>query len=62
MLEDGQEVMIAIMATEELKIIRKKMQDFVEEFEAFFGELIQEWIGDTRVFLPTKQLVSKHFG
>ena len=62
MLEEGAQVLLAVMATEELKTIRSKMMEFLMEFEDFFGELIQEWKGDTRVFMPTKRLVEKTFG
>jgi hypothetical protein len=62
MLEQGQQIIVAVMTLEDLKTIRHKMQDFIEEFELFFGELIADWIGDTRVFSPAKQIANKHFG
>jgi len=61
MLEEGRDVIVALMALEELGILRRKVQDFLDEFERFFGKLVAEWAGDPRVFSPTAELVNKHF-
>jgi hypothetical protein len=61
LLEEGKECIVAVMALEELNAIRSRMIDFLEDFESFYGTLISEWEGDTRLFAPTKQLVTRHF-
>ncbi|MBD3405213.1 MAG: hypothetical protein GF411_03640 [Candidatus Lokiarchaeota archaeon] len=60
-LEEGREVIVAVMALEELGTIRAKTQDFLEDFQRFFGELINDWSGDPKVFSPAKELVQNHF-
>jgi hypothetical protein len=62
LLEEGRDVIVALMALDELDIIRSKLQDFLEEFQLFFGELIAEWEGNPRVFSPTREIVIRHFG
>ncbi|MFW9998144.1 MAG: hypothetical protein ACFFD4_39245, partial [Candidatus Odinarchaeota archaeon] len=61
MLEEGKHVMLAVLSTEELRAIRCRMVDFVDEFESFFAELLDRYGTDTKVFLPTRKLVEKHF-
>ncbi|TXT54645.1 MAG: membrane protein of unknown function [Candidatus Thorarchaeota archaeon] len=60
-LEEGREVIVAVMALEELDIIREKTQDFLEDFQRFFSELIGDWSGDPKIFSPAKELVANHF-
>ena len=62
MMEEGSQIILAVMVTEELKTVRNKMLDFVVDFESFFEELLQDWRGELKVFSPTKRLVEKHFG
>ncbi len=62
MLEHGKSVTLALLADEELPILRKMMQIFLEEFQAFFGELIEMWEGDVIVFSPTERIIQKVFG
>jgi hypothetical protein len=61
LLEEGENILVAIITIKELKIIRQKLQEFLEEFQDFFGELISKGIADTTVFLPAKKLAEKHF-
>ncbi len=61
MLEEGRDIIVALMALEELKEIRRRLQDFLEEFERFFGRLVTEWGGDPAVFSPTAEIVARHF-
>lgn len=61
LFEEGEEVLTALLALKELKILRRKMEDFTAKFESFFGEVLKDWSGDTRVFLPTRQLVEEFF-
>ncbi len=69
LVEEGEKVLVALVAMEELKIIRKKMREFLEEFQDFYRDLLVSkmdgqgrYNGDVQVFLPTKNLVKKHFG
>ncbi len=69
LVEEGEKVLVALVAMEELKVIRKKMRDFVEEFQDFYRDLLESkmdvqgrYNGDIQAFLPTKTLVKKHFG
>ncbi len=62
LLEESKNAIIAVVTTTELKSIRQKMIILLQEFEAFFGEVIEKSTGcDMNVFLPTKTLVSKIF-
>ncbi len=61
MLEETEHVILAIMASEELKIIRDHMIEFIMEFESFFSDVFDSWNSNTVVFLPTKKLVEKYF-
>ncbi|MFX0091971.1 MAG: hypothetical protein ACFFBD_09430 [Candidatus Hodarchaeota archaeon] len=54
MLEEGPHIILALMATEELKTLRNRMLDFIVDFETLFVELLSDWRGDTRVFVPTR--------
>ncbi|MCK4797058.1 MAG: hypothetical protein KAT05_06725, partial [Spirochaetes bacterium] len=61
MLEKGEFVRVAVMSTQELGIIRKKMKHFLEEFELFFAEFLQNFSGNVYVFSPTTTIADKHF-
>jgi hypothetical protein len=60
-IEEGLYTILAVIVTEELKIIRNKMLDFVVDFEAFFEDFLKDWCGNTRVFTPAKKIVEKYF-
>lgn len=62
LLEEGELITLALIATKDLKITRNKMRAFIQEFESFFETFLLEWNGDSRVYAPSKQLVAKHFG
>lgn len=61
LIEESDNLILAVFTTRELKIIRKKMKIFMEEFQSFFKELIDLNITNLTSFLPTKRLVQKHF-
>jgi MFS family permease len=62
LIEESNHVLVAIVAVDDLKAIRNKMQAFLIEFEEFFGELMEKGAGcDTNMFLPTKALVNRIF-
>jgi MFS family permease len=60
-LEEGSHIMLAVLATEELKAIRNRMLNFIDDFEFLFEDLLIDWDGVTKVFLPAKRLIEKHF-
>lgn len=62
MIEEGEKVIVAVITTKELKTIRKKMKNFLDEFQIFFSDFIQDEIANTQLFTPSKALVSKYFG
>ncbi len=61
LIEETDDLILTVFTVKELKIIRKKMKTFLEEFHAFFKELIDLKITNVTSFLPTKRLVQKHF-
>jgi hypothetical protein len=63
LIEEGEEIIVALFIVKELKkVIRRKMQDFIIEFQDFFEELINLEGVDQQVFLPARKLVEKYFG
>ena len=61
LLEEGENIIIALISIKDLKILRKKMKEFLKEFQEFFGELLKEKTAEIEVFLPTKKLITKYF-
>ncbi|MFW9995099.1 MAG: MFS transporter [Candidatus Odinarchaeota archaeon] len=61
LFEHSSRITLALLAVEDLAILRKKMRSFLAEFELFFGKLIDQWMGDTIVFSPAERLVKTNF-
>jgi len=61
LIEEGEKVLVAFISTQELKIIRKKIQDFLEDFEILFEDLLNLEIANINAFLPAKTIVRKYF-
>ncbi|MFX0100863.1 MAG: MFS transporter [Candidatus Hodarchaeota archaeon] len=61
LIDYGEHVTTALIASEELKILRNKLEFFTQEFEEFFQDVLKEWVGEVTVFLPTKTLVERIF-
>ncbi len=61
LLEYGKNVMVALLTTENLSVLRNKLEIFLEEFETFFIDIFPVWKGDTTVFLPANVLVERIF-
>jgi predicted regulator of Ras-like GTPase activity (Roadblock/LC7/MglB family) len=61
MLEEGQNIILAVMIREEVKLIRKRMIGFISDFELTFEKSLKERINDTEVFEPTKEIIEKYF-
>ncbi|NHI91012.1 MAG: hypothetical protein EAX96_00830 [Candidatus Lokiarchaeota archaeon] len=60
-VEQGKNVILALMVKVEQDIIQEKMKMFVKEFETFFRDIISIWKGDLEYFKPTKALIEKIF-
>ena len=62
MIEEGKKVTVALIALQELGILRKKLRDFTEEFEFMFSDLLSyHRIAEINVFSPAWILVQKYF-
>ncbi len=61
LIEESPKILVAVITLKELKIIRQKMQTFLEEFQEFFGEVIDSGLTDMRVYSPAKRLAEKFF-
>jgi len=60
-IEEGKHVIMALIALHEIKKIRKKMQEFLDDFEDFFDDALVKGIAETQLFMPTAKIVQKHF-
>ncbi|MFX0102183.1 MAG: hypothetical protein ACFFCS_21635 [Candidatus Hodarchaeota archaeon] len=60
LLEESDELFVVVLSFKEYNTIRAKMKAFLKDFQDFFEEIIDR--NDITVFLPTKKLVTKHFG
>ena len=60
-IEEGKHVIIALIALHEIKKIRKKMQEFLDDFEDFFEDALLKGIAEVQLFMPTTKIVQKHF-
>jgi len=65
LINHSENVVFALVVKEELIVIRKKIEAFIEDFNASFSEFTKD-IGfsgvDMRIFKPIEQLAVKHFG
>lgn len=61
LIEESEKIIVAVITMKDLKVIRQKLQEFLEEFQSFFRELIDEWPLDLRIFSPAKRIAEKHF-
>ena len=60
-IEEGKHVIMALIARHEIKKIRKKMQEFLDDFEDFFDDALVKGIAETQLFMPTRKIVQKYF-
>jgi len=60
-LEEGEEIFIALVSKKDLNILRSKLCDFLDEFHQMFNELLKTETNDGLVFSPAKSLIQKHF-
>ncbi|MFX1238243.1 MAG: hypothetical protein ACFE8P_11050, partial [Promethearchaeota archaeon] len=61
LIEEGDNVFLAIISKQDHPIIRKKMEMFLEKFERKFENLLKEVVVNTRLFLSTKEIVKEYF-
>jgi hypothetical protein len=65
LINHSEKVVFALVVKEELIVIRKKLEAFIEDFNTSFSEFTKD-IGftgvDMRLFSPIKHLAEKHFG
>lgn len=61
LLEESNDVIVVVISLKELESIRIRMKEFLEEFLAFYGEILETFIGNVTAFKPTKRLVEKCF-
>lgn len=62
MFEYGTHVVGVLFATDNFFLIRRKLREFVEDFESQFRAELRDLHGDVEAFTATKRLVTKHFG
>ncbi|MHA1168749.1 MAG: hypothetical protein ACTSRU_13055, partial [Candidatus Hodarchaeales archaeon] len=62
MIEYGKFVFTAIFAEDNSAIIRKKLRDFLDEFEKIHTKDLVDWLGDLSPFTEDATLVEKYFG
>ncbi|MFX0098272.1 MAG: hypothetical protein ACFFCS_01750 [Candidatus Hodarchaeota archaeon] len=59
LIEEGDDVFVVMFSLKDYAIIRKKLKAFLEEFEYFFEDVMDD--NNVRVFIPTKKILAKHF-
>lgn len=60
-IEHGKRVMGVLIAEQELEILKYHLSQLVKEFEVFFHITMDDWRGDTGLFLPTKNIIKRIF-
>ncbi len=61
MVEQGASAMFVLILKEESSFLEYKLRSFAEEFQNFFKEVLQHWIGEMEVFKPTRTLIQRVF-
>lgn len=61
LIEEGENVFLSIICDKELPIIRKRMLQFLQDFETFFKELIERDAIETTSFISALRFVEKYF-
>lgn len=60
-LNHGSFVTSALIVSEDLKVLHRKLEIFTNEFEKFFGALFKSWVGDTSIFTPGQVIAERLF-
>ena len=61
LIESRDRIIMALIATQDLKILRNKMTNFLDEFEDMFDQALDTNVSDTSRFYPAKVIVKKYF-
>lgn len=61
MLEQSKDVSFILILEEASVFVRYKLKVFSEDFQTFFKESLQTWMGETGTFQPAKTLVRRVF-
>ena len=61
LLEEGDTIFVALFSIKELKIIRRKLEAFLHEFEEIFKEPLKNNVQNITAYSSAKDLVGKHF-
>ena len=62
LLEQGTKIQVAMVTSEELDSSKFLLNKFLREFESFYGNILENWDGDTSAFEPAKGLITRIFG
>ncbi len=62
LLEQGDNVIVAMIAEVETESLNFLLHKFLILFERFFHDILEEWQGDNVEFEPTKALIQEIFG
>jgi len=62
LLEQGEQVLVVMIADTETDSLRFLLHEFVFKFERFYYDVLKDWQGDSSTFEPTKALVKELFG
>ncbi len=60
-LKHGAHTITALLSTKDLKILHKKLEDFVGEFEDIFHDFLEPWTGNIAIFKPADRLILRYF-
>ncbi|MFX1449753.1 MAG: hypothetical protein ACFFCM_02850 [Promethearchaeota archaeon] len=59
LIEEGEYIIGALIAEQELEISKYFLKKIIQQFEDFFREFLQKWDGNINIFKPTKGIISK---
>ncbi len=60
-LKYGNYSTVALISSEDLKILHKKLSQFISDFENLFQDFLIEWFGNIDAFKPAERLISRYF-
>ena len=59
--EEGKKVIGLLIVEQELEILKYLLRRLVIQFEALYGDLLDQWTGEINLFEPTKLLIDGIF-
>ncbi len=57
-IEEGKYIIGTVIADQELEILKYLLRKIINQFEEFFKDILQNWIGVTDVFKPAKNIIN----